>query len=131
VRSEAELMSTETLPRQEGRPLWRRIAGSGYMHVMAMHLIPIYIERGEKEYATELQEEAAKLAVELVEDKDWHGVVRYNLACHYALIGETERAIEGLKQAFELNPSLVEWSKQDSDLTSIREEPGYLALYAE
>jgi hypothetical protein len=131
VRSEAELMSTETLPHQEGRPLWRLIVGSGYMHVIAMHLGPIYVERGEKEYATELQEEVAKMAVELVEDKDWQGVVRYNLACHYALVEEREKAIGELAKALELNPGLVEWSKEDSDLASIRKEPGYLALYAE
>lgn len=131
ARDEDELRGTETLPWQGDRPLWRYIAGSGYTHAMTMHLGPIYVERGEKEYATRMQEEAAKLAVDLAEDKDWQGVVQYNLACHYATVGETAKAIESVGQALELSPGLVEWSKQDPDLTSIREEPGYLALYAE
>lgn len=131
VRSEDELRGTETLPWQGNRPLWQLILGNGYTHPMAIHLSPIYIERGEREYATAVQEEAAKLLAELDEGQSWQGTVRYNLACHYALIGETVRAIEELGQALELNPGLVEWSKQDSDLKSIREEPGYLALYAE
>jgi tetratricopeptide (TPR) repeat protein len=54
------------------------------------------------------------------------GVVQYNLACHYALAGETETAIKKLREALELNPELAEWSKEDSDLASIREEPGYI-----
>jgi tetratricopeptide (TPR) repeat protein len=96
---------------------------------MAMHLGPLFIERGEKEYATELQEEAAKLLLELDESQSWQGVVGYNLACHYALAGETKIAIEKLREALELNPELTEWSKEDSDLASLREEPGYIALY--
>ncbi len=131
ARSEDELRGAETLPWQGERPLWRLIVGTGYLHSITMHLGPIYVERGKKEYATELQEKATKLAVELDENKDWQGVARYNLACHYALIGETGRTIEELGKALELNPGLVEWSKKDPDLASVREEPGYLALYAE
>ncbi len=131
ARDEDELRGTETLPWQGDRPLWRYIAGTGYTHAMTMHLGPIYVERGEKEYATKMQEEAAKLAVELDVNKDWQGVVQYNLACHYASIGETAKAIESVGQALELSPALVEWSKQDPDLAPIREEPGYQALYSE
>jgi tetratricopeptide (TPR) repeat protein len=130
VRSEDELRSTETLPWQGDRPLWQLILGNGYTHPLAMHLGPIYIGRGDKEHATAVQEEAAKLLEELDEGESWRGTVRYNLACHYALAGEAKRAIEELGQALKLNPGLVEWSKQDSDLASIREKPGYLALYA-
>jgi len=130
-RSEAELRGTETLPWQEDRPLWRLIVGNAYIHVMAMHLDPLLIERGEKEYATQLQEKAAKLLSELDESQSWQGSVRYNLACHYALAGETEAAIEELREALELSPELTEWSKEDSDLASIREEPDYKALYTE
>lgn len=128
-RSEAELRGTDTLPWEEGRPLWRVIAGNACTHVMAIHLGPALVECGEKEYAKQLQEDAAKLLLELDESQSWQGVVRYNLACHYALAGETETAIERLREALELNPELTEWSKEDSDLASLREEPGYKALY--
>ena len=122
VRDEGELTSTETLPWQEDRPLWRLIVGNGYLHPLAIHLGPIYIERGE---------ETAKLARELDESENWQGLLQYNLTCHYALIGETERAIERLGEALKLNPGLTEWSKEDPDLVSIREKPACLALYAE
>ena len=128
-RSEVELRGTETLPWQEGRPLWRLIAGSSYIHPMTMHLAPIYVERGEKEYATELQREGAELLGELDEGESWQGLVRYNLACHYALVGEVTEALEKLREALGLNPGLTEWSQEDPDLASIREEPDYQALY--
>ena len=130
ARSEDELRGTQTLPWQGERPLWRYIVGNGFVHPI-MHLGPMLTERGEPAYATELQEQAATLLRKLDESKDWQGVVQYNLACHYALIGETDYAIEKLAQAFELNPTLVQASRQDSDLASIHNEPGYRALCPE
>lgn len=130
ARSEAELRSTEILPWQEGRPLWRLIAGTGYLHPMTMHLGPI-LTRVDKAYATRLQEESARLLRDLDESQDWQGLARYNLACHYALVGEAGKAIEELGKALELNPGLTEWSKEDPDLASIRGEPACQALYAE
>jgi hypothetical protein len=127
--SEAELRDTETLPWQGERPLWRVMVGTGTIHPLAMHLGPLLIERGEKEYATALQEKTARMLSELDESQSWQGLVRYNLACHYALAGETGTAIEKLGEALELNPGLTEWSKEDADLASLREEPGYKALY--
>jgi tetratricopeptide (TPR) repeat protein len=127
--SEAELRGTETLPWQGERPLWRVIVGTGTIHPIAMHLGSLLLERGDKEYATELQEKTAKLLWELDDSQSWQGLVQYNLACHYALAGETGTAIEKLREALELNPELTEWSKEDADLASLREEPGYKALY--
>jgi hypothetical protein len=59
----------------------------------------------------------------------WQGTARYNLACHYALIGEAEKAIDGLREALELNPRLTDWSKEDPDFAPLREDPRYMALY--
>ncbi len=129
ARGEAELESTETLPWQGERPLWRLIVGTAFLHSVQMHLSPAYGARGDKGYATELQEDGARSLGELDKSQDWQGLVRYNLACHYALVGEPERAIQGLQQALQLNPGLTEWSKQDPDFAAIREEPGYQALY--
>lgn len=130
ARSEAELRGAQTLPWQGDRPLWRIIVGNAFVHPIT-HLAPILAERGEPAYATELQEQAARLLEEMDESQDWQGMVQYNLACHYALIGKTDRAIEKLAQAFELNPQLVQASRQDSDLVSIHNEPRYRALCPE
>ena len=67
---------------------------------------------------------------ELGGGESWQGLRRYNRACHYALVGGAAEALEKLGEALELNPGLTEWSREDPDLVSIREEPGYQALYA-
>jgi tetratricopeptide (TPR) repeat protein len=112
------------------RRLWQSIVGTGYTHPL-MHLGQIYVERGEREYGTKLQEEAAVELLGLDGGKSWEGTVRYNLACHYALVGEAEKAIRGLSEALQLNPGLKDWSKEDPDFASIREEPEYTAIYEE
>jgi tetratricopeptide (TPR) repeat protein len=126
ARSEADLEAALT----EERTVWQSIAGTGYTHPV-IHLGQVYLGRGDTEYATGLQERAAAALLELDESPSWEGTVQYNLACHYALIGEGERAISGLREALELNPGLKEWSREDPDFKCIREEPGYLALYEE
>lgn len=130
-RSEETLKGTDTLPWQEDRPLWRYFVGTGYVHTISMHLGPMYAERGINEHSTKLAEEAAQQLLTLDDGANWQGVVHYNLACHYALTGEKEKAIGKLEQAFELNSGLIENSKQDPDLASLQEEPAYLAMCAQ
>ena len=55
--------------------------------------------------------------------------MRYNLACCYALAGQAEKAMDALREALRLAPDLTEWSKQDTDLVSLRERPDYQSLY--
>jgi tetratricopeptide (TPR) repeat protein len=131
ARSEEELRGTETLPWQQDRPLWRLIVGIGCVHPLAYHLGPIYLERGEVERATEMQEEVARRLSELDPADAWQGAVLYNLACHYALAGDRRGAIERLGKALELTPELTEHSKEDPDLACLREESAYLELYGE
>jgi mannose-6-phosphate isomerase-like protein (cupin superfamily) len=52
----------------------------------------------------------------------------YNLACCEALSGRTEDAIGHLRIAFERRPSLRDLAKEDTDLDSLREEPGFREL---
>jgi tetratricopeptide (TPR) repeat protein len=125
-RSDADLDG----PRDEKRTVWRSVAGTGYVHPV-MHLSRIYAESGDRERADRLQMQAASDLLELGGGSEWEGTVKYNLACHYALSGETEKAIRGLKEALELNPGLTDWSKEDPDFAAIREAPEYIALYAE
>jgi hypothetical protein len=130
ARSEDELRSTDALPWLAGRPVWQLIAGNGCVHPLAMHLGPFSIQRGDKAYAGRLQAEFAGLLDALDDGGVWRGTVRYNLACHHALAGEAEKAIDALREAFRLNPDLIAWSKEDTDLAPIRNEAGFRQLYA-
>jgi tetratricopeptide (TPR) repeat protein len=53
--------------------------------------------------------------------------VLYNLACAEAQIGKTEDAVEHVRRAVELDESLRQLARDDSDLEPIREHPGFVA----
>lgn len=55
------------------------------------------------------------------------GIALYNIACYHALAGRLDEARPFLRQAFELSPDLLEFSKDDSDLTALRDELEELA----
>jgi tetratricopeptide (TPR) repeat protein len=116
-------------PWLEGRPLWRRFIGNGYMHVV-MHLASCLTARGDVQRVARMYEEEGAALDPLEDSPTWHGLNRYNIACGYALAGQKEKAIQLLGEALQLNPSLVAWSKDDPDFASLRQEPGYRALYA-
>jgi hypothetical protein len=54
----------------------------------------------------------------------------YNAACFHALRGDAQAARPLLRESFALNPELVPWSKQDSDLAALRDELDALATRA-
>lgn len=126
--SEVDLVDEQRFPNLEGRTPLREIVGHGYTHPVA-HLAQLYLERGENDRATQIQETMAESLAELDASPAWIGGIAYNLACHYALSGEREKAIGKLGEALQLNPDLVEWSKEDSDLTSLRDDPDYKSLF--
>ena len=113
---------------QQGQPLWRGVAGNGCTHPI-MHLAEAYVKRGQAAYAASMMESLSEGLALLDDSPRWLGVVRYNLACYYALAGATARAIEALRDALHLHPGLIGWSKEDTDLASLRDDPEYKALY--
>jgi tetratricopeptide (TPR) repeat protein len=125
---EPELVSREMFPWQGERPLWRLIVGTGYIHPIA-HLAEFHRNQGDREQAANMVGEMARSMAGLDDGPAWQGAVKYNLACHYSLLGATAEAIRELQEALALNPGLTDWSKQDPDLDAIRGEPEYQAIY--
>jgi len=125
---EEALDQTDRYPWQNGVPLWRRIIGNGVSHPI-LHLSTYEQEHDRAKRADRLQEKATQLLLNLDADPQWRGIVTYNLACHHALGGRSGEAVEYLKKALTLNPSLLEWSKEDPDFASIRHESTYQAIY--
>jgi hypothetical protein len=126
--SEKELASEEVLPWQQGRPLWRLIVGNGALHPLS-HLATCYSLNGQGKKGLAIFEAALPGLAALSSEAPWQGMLVYDLACFSALAGEKSRAIESLKKAFQLAPEFTEWSKQDSDLDSLRAETEFRALY--
>jgi len=127
---EQNLGSCEIFPWQGERPLWRLIVGNGYIHPIA-HMAEFHRNRGNREQAGEMIGQMSRSMAGLDEGSAWQGAVKYNLACHYSLLGDAAKAIHELRESLVLNPALVDWSKQDPDLDAIRSEPGYQAIYGD
>lgn len=125
--TEEQLEDTSYLGLEEQRPAWHHILGSGYLHIL-MHLADYWIKHGRGELVREAYREMEDLVLPLDDDPIWQGTVIYNRACMEALTGDTERALNSLKRAFDLRPDLIEWAKQDGDLVSLHGTPAYNQL---
>ena len=111
-----------------GRALAASVLGNGHWHKLE-HVARSYFAHGEPQRAAELLDRTVVHAAALEKLPDDRGAGLYNLACLYATLGNSEKAIPLLPEAFRLRPDLVEWSKQDSDLDSLRDDPAFKALY--
>jgi len=111
-----------------GRPLWWRVGFTVCFHALD-HLSKLHLEWGESDRAQLLQERIVHDMRPLDDSDGWQGTITYNLACFYALSDQPGSALEELRRAFELNPWLIDWSKEDSDLDSLRELADFQALY--
>lgn len=122
-----DLTEPERFPWQRGRPLWRSVVYVTYYHTMR-HLAELYVDRGDGDFSQKLQEHAAMLQEQLDDSPGWQASVHYNLACYYSITGERSKAIQSLETAFKLSPDLIAWSKNDSEIDPIRDDPGYMNL---
>jgi hypothetical protein len=131
AQDEDAFSATDRFEWQRERPLWQAIMGTTLDHI-SLHLANLYNERGDKTKGLQVIQTSTEAVMPLVEDNpDARGVYIYNLGCYYALAGDKERAISHVKQSLPLRPSLAEWSQQDSDLDSLRDEPEFQALFVE
>jgi len=128
--SEEMLQDSAGVEGAGGPPLWRNVALTGVYHPMH-HIADIYLERGDFQSAQAVQERVAEGLAALDDSDAWKGPRQYNLACFYALHDKPQRALTLLKTAMKLSPNLMERSKQDSDLDSLRELPEFQVMVAD
>jgi len=110
------------------RPLWNEVIFTGVYHRL-QHACDILTLSGLADHVQGIQEQFSRMMEEIDDSDEWRGTTRYNLACYYALDGNLDAAMETFKAALVLNPKLLEWSKQDGDLDSLRELAEFQALY--
>ncbi len=127
--SEEDLMQPGRLTWAGSRPAWMAILLNAHWHPYH-HLSMYLIQRGQLERATEIQEESTRGLIAMDAGDRHKGTSLYNLACFYALTGRPREALSNLKHALPLAPDLIEWSKEDSDLDSLRDLEGYQSLFA-
>jgi tetratricopeptide (TPR) repeat protein len=73
----------------------------------------VLIRLGETERSKQWTEQALTLA-----PKD--PLILYNAACNWALLGEHERAFDGLERALEAGAAVGDWLRYDPDFESLR-----------
>lgn len=127
LAGEHDLVDPDRFAWLKGNSLLKRTFHNGYFHPL-YHLALISNERGEGERGSQIMDDVTRNSLTLDESAPWQGQALYNLACFYALSGEKDKSLENLSQAFSLRPDMVEYSKEDADLESLWDEPGFLAL---
>jgi adenylate cyclase len=55
-------------------------------------------------------------------------LVLYNAACNFALLGESDEALDGLERAIEAGVAVRDWIKHDPDFESLRSHPRFQAI---
>jgi tetratricopeptide (TPR) repeat protein len=65
-------------------------------------------------------EQGADRAQALIADNPPYGAVYYNTACFESKAGRIDAALEHLRRAVELSPSLVGFAREDEDLAALR-----------
>jgi tetratricopeptide (TPR) repeat protein len=123
-----DLNNPDLYPWLNGRPLWRVIANSGYIHPLN-HIASYHYRRGRVQQASDMQETSAARLQEFDEDPEWRGIIVYNLACFYATTARPQQAVRRLKNALRLNPGLAEWAQHDHDLAILNGTAQYEELF--
>ncbi len=121
------LEDRQRFPWTAGRPLWQSLVFTPVYHAIH-HVCDVLADQAKIEEARALQEEYAERMAALDPASSWQGTVEYNLACFYALHNLPQTALDCLATAFSQNPDLIDWSKQDPDLDSLRSHPTFQAL---
>jgi tetratricopeptide (TPR) repeat protein len=125
---DSALSETRKLADGRERVIASDVLGNVFWHVLE-HVARRYAARGETERATQMLEGAIVVDNALAGLPADRANALYNLACFYATTGQPDRALPLLPESYRLNPSLVEWSKQDTDLDSLRDRAAFQALY--
>jgi dienelactone hydrolase len=111
----------------EGAALLQRAIAGGIEHSM------IYGQLGWAQLHLDRNAEAARSYERAFElgippGRSTRGIAWYNLACAYARLGQADRAIAALEQAFSEGVNERRTYEQDSDLASLRSNPRFVAL---
>jgi tetratricopeptide (TPR) repeat protein len=71
---------------------------------------------------------ASLKATELGSQPNEIGSALYNLGCNNCLAGKHDEAIEYIDRAINLDSSIREWAREDSDLSSLHDDERFAKL---
>ena len=124
-----DLSQKDRFPWQGGGSLEVLIFVNWYDHP-AEHWADVYLSRHEIDRALELRRAVAATVRELFADNPkMYSYMVYKLGGYCARSGRLEEAVEAVREALALNPSLSEQVRKDTDLDPLRALPEFQALY--
>ena len=94
------------------------------------HLAAVLADQNQVAKANEVLQEMIPRAGQ-VKDQSAISSVWYNIACAEAVMGQKDLALEYLKKANEIAPTLSELTKKDPDLKSLRNDPRFAEIVRE
>jgi tetratricopeptide (TPR) repeat protein len=116
----SDLTGRDRYQWQRGGSLGGLIFVNWYDHP-AEHWADAYLSRGEVDRALELRQAVAATVEELfARDPTMYSHMVYKLGGMYARNARSEQAISAIREALTVNPSLIEWARQDPDLEALR-----------
>ena len=102
--------------------LCEHILGTNPEHLEAMVLLgDAFTRKGE-------YEKGLAFDLRLSQIKPDNKLIRYNLACSYALTGQKDKAISCLNKAVELGYADIDHLRQDHDLDAIKSDPRFQVI---
>ena len=119
--------TVEAPPGPDTRPVQSDVLYGKVYHTLR-HLSENMIARGEREAADALMEEGARRMAAIDDAPVFQGTVQYNLACHYALNDQPQRALSVLAGALAARPEMAEYAAQDPDFATLRDDPAFREL---
>jgi hypothetical protein len=122
-----DLLDPDRYPWLNGQPLYGRVVHSLYFHPN-FHIAQLQLKYNQRPAADERMERTIQDMLALDESPRWQGLYLYNLACYYAIPGDNSQALANLRRAFRLRSELIEWSKSDTRLASLHDDPRYQSL---
>ncbi len=123
----ATLTERDRFAWNHNEPLVSNVLSNSYWHPLE-HAARFSIERGDSAGAIALMDDAIVNQAALAVFPHDRATALFNLACLYATNGLPAQALALLPESLALRPDLIEWSKQDSDLDSIRDTPEFQEL---
>jgi tetratricopeptide (TPR) repeat protein len=104
---------------REARSFYRKVLALDPRNVNAVNNIGVtFLQERNFTEARKSFEAAMRLQPDYVDPQ-------YNLACLYAIQGDTQKGLEYLRRAVSLDGSASEWARNDGDLNALRGLPGF------
>ncbi len=119
--------TVEAPPGPDNRTVQTDVLYGKVYHTLR-HLSENMIARGEREAADALMEEGARRMAAVDDAPVFQGTVQYNLACHFALNSQPQRALHVLAGALAARPEMAEYAAQDPDFAALRDDPTFREL---